>query len=142
MAIKINRTFLVVVTIATLSVAAWFLYSSRTKSIPLEEAVGAYSWDLQTLYPPGSPVARNVARQLTNYVGKIHLDHYVYVRLASSNVSSDISSDEPLVWDFPLTDQQRKEWKKAAVSLQQIKVLKPTTQEQLKPIENPMGSTE
>ncbi|WP_162276796.1 zinc dependent phospholipase C family protein [Mucilaginibacter pedocola] len=38
--------------------------------------------------------------------------------------------------------KQRKEWKKASTSLQQIKVLKPGQQEPLKPIENPMGSTE
>lgn len=38
--------------------------------------------------------------------------------------------------------KQRKEWKKAVVSLQQIKTLKPTAQEPLTPIADPLGSTQ
>lgn len=38
--------------------------------------------------------------------------------------------------------KQRKEWKKASLSLQQIKVLKPTKQDPLIPMEKPLGSTQ
>ncbi|TFF36333.1 zinc dependent phospholipase C family protein [Mucilaginibacter psychrotolerans] len=41
-----------------------------------------------------------------------------------------------------IATKQRKEWKKAVVALQQIKKLKPTAQEPLTPIADPMGSTQ
>ena len=38
--------------------------------------------------------------------------------------------------------KQRKEWKKAIISLKQIKTLKPTAQDTLKPLDDPLGSTQ
>lgn len=107
-----GRTCLIAVLCAIGMAVAYDVFlrwrESRLPHVALSDAIGIYSRDLTQFYPPGSLEAKQALLGLAGYLTNADLktDRPIYMREFGPPDSTDL----PLMWDFPLSEEMKKRW--------------------------------